>query len=112
MELFGLELQHERDVVMRRLQWIVAGALLFLMGAIALETALVALAVALGVPIWLSALFVGLLNFVLGYVVIHRFSRRTSADGTVFQMTRAEISRTTEWIKTCFFSNRNGSATK
>jgi hypothetical protein len=86
--------------------------MLVLLGVFVLEAAAVAGLMAAGWPAWLAALTIGALNIASGFGTIKWMGKRKANDGPVFEMTKAEFERTSEWMRKNFFSHNNGSVHK
>jgi xanthine/uracil permease len=100
MELARLELSQRVSRLGRGLTRVVIGGALATGGLLAIVAGIVLAVTALGVPAWLSALVVGAVLALVGYVLAQQAISAMSRDELAPQATIETLKENAEWIKT------------
>jgi hypothetical protein len=100
MELARLELSQRVSRLGRGLTRVVIGGALATGGLLAIVAGIVLAVTALGVPAWVSALAVGAVLALVGYVLAQQAISAMSRDELAPQATIETLKENAEWIKT------------
>lgn len=100
MELARLELSQRVSRLGRGLTRVVIGGALATGGLLAIVAGIVLAVTALGVPAWVSALVVGAVLALIGYVLAQQAIAAMSREELAPQATLETLKENAEWIKT------------
>ena len=100
MELARLELSQRVSRLGKGLTRVVIGGALATGGLLAIVAGIVLAVTALGVPAWVSALVVGAVLALVGYVLAQQAITAMSRDELTPQATLETLKENAEWIKT------------